>query len=129
MFYSRIHLLFLLHFLIDFTKPAPQGNGPTFEKDGDGNAIIDIPQKYWKNKSYGSLKIHLSHEVLQNLTNDFHHEEYEVYHDEDCKLIDKSNLNTISRKRSKNKIYIILISQDDFSENTKEANITEDESR
>ena len=39
------------------------------------------------------------------------------------------NLNTISRKRSKNKIYIILISQDDFSENTKEANITEDESR
>ena len=42
--------------------------GPTFEKDQDGNAIIDIPQKYWKNKTYGSLKIHLSREVLQNLT-------------------------------------------------------------
>ena len=102
MFFSRIHLLFLLHFLIDFTKAAPQRNGPTFEKDGEGNAIIDIPQKYWKNKSYGSLKIHLSHEVLQNLTNDFH-EEYDVYHedDENCKSIDETNLNTISRKRSK----------------------------
>ena len=42
--------------------------GPTFEKDQDGSAIIDLPQKYWKNKTYGSLKIHLSKEVLQNLT-------------------------------------------------------------
>ena len=48
--------------------------GPTFEKDQDGSAIIDLPQEYWKNKTYRSLKIHLSKEVLQNLTGKRFHE-------------------------------------------------------
>ena len=62
-------MLSLLLYLIFFCVAISLADmGPTFEKDQDGNAIIDIPQKYWKNKTYGSLKIHLSREVLQNLT-------------------------------------------------------------
>ena len=61
-------LLSLLYLIIFCVAISLADMGPTFEKDQDGNAIIDIPQKYWKNKTYGSLKIHLSKEVLQNLT-------------------------------------------------------------
>ena len=61
-------LLSLLYLIIFCVAISLADMGPTFEKDQDGNAIIDIPQKYWKNKTYGSLKIHLSKLVLHNLT-------------------------------------------------------------
>ena len=41
---------------------------PSFKREGNGNAIIEIPRRYWQGKDYQSLKIHLSKKVLKNLT-------------------------------------------------------------
>ena len=53
---------------------------PSFGSDDEGNAVIEIPRKYWHGKNYHSLKIHLSKKVLQNLTHGWsaeqEHDEY-----------------------------------------------------
>ena len=56
---------------------------PSFGLDDEGNAVIEIPRKYWQGKNYHSLKIHLSKKVLQNLTHGWSAEhEYE-----ECKFL------------------------------------------
>ena len=67
-------MLSLIYSIIFCVAISLADMGPTFEKDQDGSAIIDLPQEYWKNKTYRSLKIHLSKEVLQNLTGKRFHE-------------------------------------------------------
>ena len=52
---------------------------PTFGSDDEGNAVIEIPRKYWHGKNYHSLKIHLSKKVLQNLTHGFRNEDEYYY--------------------------------------------------
>lgn len=51
-----------------YDKSKEEEIGPSFSKDSAGNAIIEIPQSFWKGKDYQSLKIHLSKKVLLNLT-------------------------------------------------------------
>ena len=58
----------------EYSKKKHEQN-PTFESDDEGNAVIEIPRKYWHGKNYHSLKIHLSKKVLQNLTHGFWHED------------------------------------------------------
>jgi hypothetical protein len=40
----------------------------SFSKDNLGNTVIEIPKKLWQGKDFGSLKIHLSQDILNNLT-------------------------------------------------------------
>ena len=51
---------------------------PSFRREKNGNAIIEIPRQYWQGKDYQSLKIHLSKKVLKNLTygTDLQHDYY-----------------------------------------------------
>ena len=71
----------------NYPKKNYQDKKPSFGLDDEGNAVIEIPRKYWHGKNYHSLKIHLSKKVLQNLTHGWsaEHEHDEYY----CKFFEK----------------------------------------
>ena len=67
----------------NYPKKNNHEKKPSFGLDDEGNAVIEIPRKYWQGKNYHSLKIHLSKKVLQNLTHGWSAEhEYE-----ECKFL------------------------------------------
>ena len=41
---------------------------PKTYKDGKGNAVLEIPRRFWEGKDLPSLKIHLSQQILKNLS-------------------------------------------------------------
>ena len=82
MIYQQVSLIIILLTAVSFSYKYPnsiednnetnEDEEPTFGKDDKGNVVIEIPRRYWQGKNYRSLKIHLSKEVLRNLTQDLH---------------------------------------------------------
>ena len=56
--------------IMEQKEPEIAPEKPTFIKDDNGSVVILVPQSYWKGKDYEKLKIHLSENVLRNLTSD-----------------------------------------------------------
>ena len=84
----------LIHTSAYYQKKNYQDEKPSFGLDDEGNAVIEIPRKYWHGKNYHSLKIHLSKKVLQNLTHGWsaEHEHDEYY----CKFLNQLRVENIN---------------------------------
>jgi hypothetical protein len=41
---------------------------PKTYKDEKGNAVLEIPRRFWEGKDLPSLKVHLSQQILKNLS-------------------------------------------------------------
>lgn len=55
-------------FLLSLSLSQASLEKPKYSRDEMGNAVIEIPSRFWQGKDFQTLKIHLSKEVLMNLT-------------------------------------------------------------